>query len=330
MSTKNALLCLYQNPAAFDDRKTAATSPLLPIHSTLKLWGDAYLRCRDEKDLEERVAAAAARREESFVVVEGVRPALLGRLAAVTPHPRVTLVTSEGMGLGPAQVEASRGVDHVLSLSQDQIATRALLSCVKKWTTRDLFGVEKYLAFGTPVHAFTVGGSAERAWFVDTLIDFVSGLEGVIPSGAQDFARMAGEALDEMLMNAIWDANPAHAKSPRDRAVTLGAHEEVRVEWGVDGHVLAVGVTDPFGTMETSSLQDYRYEVLGVTRPDTVRVDTEGPGAGIGLHMVVRRCSGLVINMNPGVSTEFIALFDITRSPRYLSNGPKAFHFFSL
>ncbi|MCA2960212.1 MAG: hypothetical protein IOD12_08165 [Silvanigrellales bacterium] len=327
---RQTILCLYKDPGTFDDRKSAASSPMLPIHSTLKLWGEAYVRLADEAALQVRLETCAAKREECLVVMEGVRRGALEHISTLSVKPRVIVVTSETMKHDPEDLVATREVHHFLSVAQGHLATTALISAVKKWTTRDIFGIEKYLTYGTPVNFFAVNRSNERSWFVDTLLEFVSGLEGIIPNGAADFARMAGEVLDELLMNAIWDANPARAGSERDKPVLLKPSETVRVEWGVDGNLLAVSVTDPFGSFKRDDLQTYRHEVLNVPREASVRVNTQGPGAGIGLHMVIRRVSGLVINMNAGVSTECIALFDVTRSPRWLNNGPKTFHFFSV
>jgi hypothetical protein len=330
-SGRHAILCLFADPSRFEERLKEPGSPLAILHATLKLWGEAYVRCADASELLARMDAASARQEEALVVVEGVNGDLLAYARGLATRPRVIVVTTDAMRHGPEDLEATRDVHHFLSLNQQgHLAKTALISAVKKWTTRDVFGVEKYLGYGTPIHSFTVSRSDERAWFVDTLTDFVSGLDGVIPSGAPDFARMAGEVLDELLMNAIWDANPARARRGRDQPVFLKPTELVRLEWGVDGNILAVSVTDPFGSLDEPSLQEYRHEVLDVPRVGAVKVNTEGPGAGIGLHMVIRRVSGLVINMNPGVATEFVALLDVTSSPRYLAKGPKTFHFFSV
>lgn len=327
---RQTILCLYADPSKFDDRKTAATSPMLPVHSTLKLWGESYVRLPDEASLRTRLEECSARREECLVILEGVPKRVLAHISTLALKPRVIVVLTDSMKHEQDDLEATKDVHHFLSVSQGHLATTSLISAVKKWTTRDIFGVEKYLTYGTPVQFFEVNRSNERSWFVDSLIDFVAGLEGIIPNGAADFSRMAGEVLDELLMNAIWDANPARAHAERDKPVGLKPSETVRLEWGVDGNLLAVSVTDPFGSLERSDLVAYRHEVLNVPRTQTVRVNTEGPGAGIGLHMVIRRVSGLVVNMNAGVSTECIALFDITRSPRWLNQGPKTFHFFSV
>ena len=234
---RQTILCLYQDPGTFDDRKSSAASPMLPVHSTLKLWGEAYVRLADEAALRVRLEACAAKREECLVVMEGVRRGALEHISTLSVKPRVIVVTSETMKHDSEDHVATREVHHFLSMAQEHLATTALISAVKKWTSRDIFGIEKYLTYGTPVNFFAVNRSNERS---------------------------------------------------------------------------------------------YRHEVLNVPRVASVRVNTQGPGAGIGLHMVIRRVSGLVINMNAGVSTECIALFDVTRSPRWLNNGPKTFHFFNV
>ena len=136
----------------------------------------------------------------------------------------------------------TRIVNYFLSVSQGKLATTALISAVRKTVSGNLFGVDKYLTYGTPVHFFALNRSEERAWIVDSLMNYIAGLEGVIPSGCKDFARMAAEVLDELLMNVIWDANPARNELDRTLPVFLKPSQAVRVEWGVDGSLLALCV----------------------------------------------------------------------------------------
>jgi hypothetical protein len=220
-------------------------------------------------------------------------------------------------------------INHYVSIRQGRIATTSLITAIRKISSREIFGVDKYLAYGTPLHFFVLTRSEDRPWFVERFMDYVSGLEGIIPSGAHEFSRMSGEVLDELLMNAIWDANPRRNSTDRNTPVLLDPSEGVKVEWGVDGNVLAVGVRDPFGTFEKKTLINYQEDIFGIRNPNQINMSQTGVGAGIGLHMIIRRTSSLVVNATPGFATEVIALFDLTKTSRHLSKGPKTLHFFS-
>lgn len=298
------------------------------VHSTLKLWGENYILCTSLDALRKKLFDLGTKRLGCLVILDHITLEIATLIDSSKARCEVLLVTDDQL-TSQESAKAGRVVSHYLNVSQGHLATTALISAVKKSMSRDLFGVEKYLTYGTPVHFFALSRSEERAWFVETLTDFVAGLEGIIPSGAREFGRKAGEVLDECLMNAIWDANPSRSLRDRSVPVFLKPNEAVRVEWGMDGSLLALSVTDPFGTLKKEDMAKFQEEVVGSRTKKQITINRTGPGAGIGLHMVLRRVSGLVINLNPGVATEFIALFDITRSPRFLSKGPKTFHFFS-
>ncbi len=322
------ILCYFDGFEA--SRPHSGKVGIFGIHSTLKLWGADYILSESIEKFQHKLIEIKEKGIVCLIVLDKISPEIVSILENAKNTYDVMLVTDEKVPLAESQQKLSRVVSHYLNISQSHLATTSLISAVKKTISRDVFGPEKYLGYGTPIHYFSLSRSEERIWLVDFLIDFVSGLDGVIPSGALEFARKAGDVLDELLMNAIWDANPARNNKERDVPVFLKPHEAVKVSWGVDGNLLAVSVTDPFGTLQREDMELYQDEVLGQIQGKIVKVNRKGPGAGIGLHMVLRRVTGLIINLNPGVSTEFLALFDLTHSPRYLSKGPKTFHFFSV
>jgi hypothetical protein len=301
---------------------------LAAIHSTLKLWGDSYTHFETERDFVKKIREMSVKRESGIIVLDGLKGSLFEEIERCKGRVESLVITSDDLDYGNATPEALSHVNHYLSLTSGHLATTSLIAAIKKVVSKEIFGAEKYLTYGTPIHVFSLSRSDDRAWFIENLLDYVSGLSGVIPSGATEFARMAGDVLDEFLMNSIWDANPARVSVDRSIPVFLKPDEVVRVEWGVDGNLLAVSVTDPFGTFRRDNLHKYTDEVLGLRKQRQVKINRHGPGAGIGLHMVMRRVSGLVINVAPGVATEFVALFDVTKSSRFLSKGPKTFHFF--
>lgn len=332
MKENGRIICYFESVKK--QRAHAKDTPGLPargthaLHATLRLWGDSVERCEDDQAFTQALRSLSASSGPCVIIIDSIDNRVLEIIEECAPGHAVIAVSVEGAPRFETTPRALKLVNHHLSMSQGHIATTALISAIRKTMTRDIFGVEKYLTYGTPVRFFVLTRSDERAWLVETLMEYVASLDGVIPSGARDFARMAGEVLDEFLMNAIWDANPARSQKERSLPVFLRPAESVRVSWGVDGKTLALGVADPFGSLKKEVLYQYLDDVLGSARRREVKVNTTGPGAGIGLHMVFRRVSGVVVNTSPGETTEFVALFDLTRSPRYLSQNPKTFHFF--
>jgi hypothetical protein len=300
------------------------------IRTTLKLWESLYQDCATHAELQNTLNACVAKREKAILFVESLDESTHHFIQSHPGNFETILLWHEGNLQHQETEEVLRRTQHVATVPQVASSKRELITTVKKVSSRDLFGAEKYLSYGTPLHFFVLTRSEDRAWFVDRFIDYVGGLDGIIPTGSQELARMAGEVLDELLMNAIWDANPARATVSRSEPVLLRHEEAVKVEWGVDGHILAVGVRDPFGTFEKNLIKRYHDDIFGLKKGSLLTVKSGNAGAGIGLHMVLRRVAGLVVNRAPGFATEVIALFDLSRPPHLHSKGAKGLHFFSL
>ena len=218
--------------------------------------------------------------------------------------------------------------NHVLSCNTANVPNSQILGTVRKIRERDFFGVDKCVGYGAHVHRFTLGASDQRQWFRDSLFGFVKSLTNVINRPMDSYAQFAVEIQEELLMNAIWDANPRRRTSNRKESTTLLPHEVVQVEWCFDGDVLAVGVRDPFGTFEPAVIYKYLKFLFSADKKSMIRLQQEGNGAGLGLFMVLERLSTLVITVAPNQSTEVIALLHLGTSPRAFSKRQKSFQYF--
>jgi hypothetical protein len=131
-------------------------------------------------------------------------------------------------------------------------------------------------------------------------------------------------------MNAIWDANPARRDFDRGGPVVLAPHEHVRVEWSFDGTLLAIGVRDPFGSFETAVVLKYLKYLFSKDRKARIQMQQDGPGAGLGLYMVLERLSSLIITVEPGQCTEVIATLNLGQNPRMMAKMQRSFQYFSV
>ena len=201
-----------------------------------------------------------------------------------------------------------RTAEHLIA---DRHANEAeLVATSVKVLTRDLFGVEKYLAWGAHVIERDVSGYDQKREAVDQV-------------GA--FARAAGArrtlvtriecAVDELLMNALYDA-PALGRTGRP----------AQLRYGADGRVLAVSVEDVYGSLGRDDIVDH------VTRArrekGRPRELSEAPGAGLGLYFIVAHANRIVANVQAGRRTEMICLFDLYASGREIQ-GARSLHFFA-
>jgi hypothetical protein len=78
------------------------------------------------------------------------------------------------------------------------------------------------------------------------------------------------------------------------------------VQYGCSGRYFGVAVRDGGGSLSRERLLEYLLRAKSGPH-----IENKTTGAGLGLVSVLKTCSKLVFNLEPGYSTEVIALFDI-------------------
>ncbi len=199
---------------------------------------------------------------------------------------------------------------------------------VHKLMRREIFGLEKYLAWGIEVRERVLGDAAQRPDIVDELAGEVHDA-GFGPRVAAAASLIADELLSNALYNAPVDAAGEHVRSdePRHGSRPLAGRDQVTLRFACDARYLAVEVTDRYGSLDRKTILRCLAKSAGRT-PEKVSMRTRG--AGIGLASVYGTCNHLVFNLEPGVRTEVIALIDVRFRPAELSNAVCSFGVFAV
>lgn len=187
------------------------------------------------------------------------------------------------------------------------VLAEELTITAQKLIKNDLFGVEKYLLWGTALQETVVTRGSQRPSIVADLSEQVRAR-----GQSARVASMAMLVTDELLSNAVHnapvDAAGTHYRKDlaRDTELDLDARHQVRLRWGCDARYLAIEVNDTFGSLD-------RDTVLTALSKNDVR--ESGGGAGMGVSLAYRSCDHLVFNLSPGKRTEIIALIDVRHPP---------------
>jgi CheY-like chemotaxis protein len=187
------------------------------------------------------------------------------------------------------------------------VLAEELTITAQKLIRNDLFGVEKYLLWGTDLATTTITRSSQRATLVGDLSEQIRA-RGQSARVASMAMLVADELISNAVHNAPVDANGVHYRKElaRDTDLDLDERHRVRVRWGCDARYLAIEVTDYFGSLD-------RDTVLGALSKNDVR--ESGGGAGMGVALAYRSCDHLVFDLAPGKKTEIIALIDVRYPP---------------
>ncbi|TMQ24917.1 MAG: hypothetical protein E6J90_07105 [Deltaproteobacteria bacterium] len=166
--------------------------------------------------------------------------------------------------------------------------------------------------------SYTLGDARERDDAVTTLARDVIGV------GLPDrVGSLVSVIADELLANALYLApldehkQRYRASEARERRRPLHGRDVVTVRWATDARYLAVEVRDRWGTLEPA-------RVAGRLISGKTASSSEG---GLGLALAYACCNQFVIDLEPDVMTEVIALLDVRYKPTELCRSA-SFHTF--
>jgi hypothetical protein len=195
-------------------------------------------------------------------------------------------------------------VSHLLGELDD----RELGITSRKLVSGDLFGIEKYLAPGTPVRGRAIAGDADKRHAIGEVCAW-----GEAIGARRPVVHRLASVVDELMMNALYD-------TPAVRRAEL--------RWAADARVIAVSVTDELGALRQRDVIDN----VRRARRDRGRPRPEGTGgaagAGIGLYLVAANVASLVINVAAGRRTEVVGLFDRPSASRPAATCVRSLHVF--
>lgn len=248
-------------------------------------------------------------------------------LARATPglrdRPARAWITVPGEGLAPSEAATvenllATGWWHVVAHPMPILAEE-LLATVQKLRRNEVFGLEKYIAWGAEIRSYTLGDTREREDAVTTLTRDVVGV------GLPDrVASLVSVIADELIANALYLApldqhkQRYRAGETRERSRVLRGRDVVTVRWATDARYLAIEVRDRWGTLDPK-------DVAGrLIHAKTSAAPTEG---GMGLALAYACCNQFVIDLEPSVMTEMIALLDVRYKPTELCRSA-SFHTF--
>jgi len=203
-----------------------------------------------------------------------------------------------------------------------------LVATCEKILRRDCFGLDKYMSgFGIELSHQVIVRAQERDLVIERLTAVVRAL-----GGGRRLVDSVALVADELVTNAVYnaprdaDGQPRYASRSRRDKVTLEPTEYVRLDYGADGRAFGIAVTDNFGGLTPETIR------AGIARCLTAedQIEQKEGGAGLGIYTALGSVNQLVINVEEGIRTEVIALWDLERRGRGTgAANPGSLHVFA-
>ncbi len=176
------------------------------------------------------------------------------------------------------------------------------------------FGLSAVLGPSAKVQRVRLARSTQKQEAVEAVRGYV------VSAGFNSrMATVVANAVDEALMNAIFDApvdqvgKQEKALVPRTTDFALEGKNQVEMEIGFDGRVLGVSAIDQFGSIDKTRLLRHMSKVYV---NDTYKVKTTSAGAGLGLSSSFQSGASFSFLCETGVRTEAMLFFSIAENYR--------------
>lgn len=239
-----------------------------------------------------------------YSAMDGNVAALQGLVPKLRERAHVTIVTPKASLSDLTTYLHDDRVNHVVVGEE---LDHGVFVTAQKLLTGDIFGIEKYLPAGTPVHYARIRDFEGRGRAIDTVLQFAE------DSKMRRQVRSAiGSVCEELLMNALYDApvddtgRPIFADvDPHDRK-DLATPRPVSIRYAVTENQFAVAVRDRFGRLAKNTILAYIEKCI--TSPN--QIDRKTYGAGLGLYLVANAAASYIVNVAHGIATEVVCTFD--------------------
>jgi hypothetical protein len=198
-------------------------------------------------------------------------------------------------------------------LAEPHVEAQLVASTLARAFYGDLFGLEKLMPWGVRIYSLLVGDYQEKQLAIATVGDFAAAI-GV----RRKYREQIDQCLDEMLMNALYDAPVDAAGKPlyadvgvRERAA-ISPPEKAVVQYACDGDRFAIAVRDRYGSLQKSTVVKYLDKCLHADGNE--QIDRKVSGAGLGLYLIANAATDLAFYVFPGAATEVLCTFDLRAS----------------
>lgn len=200
------------------------------------------------------------------------------------------------------------------------------LVTLKKLLTGELFGMDKYFAWGVEAETVEINSSTQKDEVLESVRAYAEKI-GLSRRFAGAFTNVADEFFTNAVYNAPTDAagHARYSHLPRTETVVLEPGSEVQLSFCCDGRRVGISSSDPFGSLTQAQVLSYLAKCF---RRGPDQIDEKSGGAGLGFYYLFDALSHLVVNIAPGRRTEMIGLIDVSGSYRDFRGKTKSFNIF--
>lgn len=222
------------------------------------------------------------------------------------------------------QISTTKLVKYLIGEKATPDAGRELSILIKKFANGDILHLDKYLSFGSKVQQRTVSDSRSKRDVLDAVSSYIArfGDPGYLHP-YEEYSRIVSGLTDELLLNAIFNANPRMRGCKRADEFKLTEGEQIEISWGYDGEYFGVSVKDPFGRFSSDTIMNH------VSSQRAMESIAQSTSAGLGLKFIFDKAHQVITNVQKDQVTEVIALVKFSTRMLDFEARKKSFYYFA-
>ncbi|BBH54103.1 hypothetical protein [Fluviispira sanaruensis] len=283
--------------------------------------GVNFQPCTSEE--EAKVFATNERKDRFFLFAEAKKIDFLKDFSANYPECRIVVILQESLQrVIPSLIDCSN-IQCFVATNNGEFDARELIMLLKKFESKDYPGLEKHLNFPAVFKEKRIKSQSDKRDAIKILEEFILKIGGNSDRFDQ-YAQRVCDLADELLLNAVFDANPRLKTADRSAPFELIDTESVRIKWGFDGEVFGLSVADPFGSLSKKTVMQYLDE-----NQKTEHIGKRDSG-GLGIKLIFERLHHYIVNVNPGKMTEIVCLMRFEKRFKDFDKRLRSFHYFKV
>jgi hypothetical protein len=281
--------------------------------------GVDFQPCNTEEDA--KLFASKEKKERFFLFADAKKVDFLKEFSFAYPDSRIIVILQETLQKVIPSLIDCINIQCFVATNNGEFDARELILLLKKFETKDYPGLDKHLGFPNIFNEKKIKSQIDKREALTNLEGFVLKIGGNTER-FQQYAQRVCELTDELLLNAVFDANPRLKSMARNEVFELDENEAVKVKWGFDGEVFGVSVIDPFGTLTKKTVMQYMDE-----NQKTESMGKRASG-GLGIKLIFDRLHHFIVTVQPGKKTEIVCLMRFEKRFKDFNSRLRSFHFF--
>lgn len=287
--------------------------------------GLGSLVAQDIETLQVEAARLKSLQTYFLLVTHAAHVASANEIYQKNPFARCIVLCSEAFSESHALLAAAPDFNHFLPFADGVFEARMVMISMQRLARREYWGLGEYL--GKPaLHTSALITSNHGR---DEMIAQIRGHLTTLGSGLnvatfERYIPRVTSVLEELVINAVFAANPRYAGNDGEMGFTLPLDEAVSVEWGFNGKTLGLSVSDPFGSLKRDV---FFSKFLADAKP--IQAQTKALTLGNGLRTILKNAHSVIANVSVGARTSVHVFLDFEPSLKTAEDKPKQieYHF---